>query len=312
MSFGRTWVQDRFDMNLRAIAMIAAGAWLCALSAWGDARRATDCLDAAGGRGTSASYAMDGCLGAIGGISTNASPPETVRHGYTGQLTEVAALSVTGTPSQVNEGATSQLGGVAVMDDDTATVLSGGEIAWAAPSYPIQSISSGGLATASLVYVETNGSLGGWYLGAAGSGSLKVLDTDSDNYGSYAGDGLPDWWQNQYFGLENPDAAPGKDPDLDLQDNSFECVANMVPTNAASRFVLRAEVVAGQPEWKNLVLSPRFENRTYVPQFSTDLTPGSFQTLTTTLTSDNGTERTVTDTNATSHAKFYRINITNP
>lgn len=296
----------------KTFGALAGCACLCAAAAWGDAVRVADCLDAAGGGGVSASYAVDGCLGGIGGVSSASAPQQTTRHGYIGQLTEVAVLSVTGTPSQVNEGAASQLGGIAVMDDDTLTALSGSAIAWTAPGYPLASIGGDGLATAALVFDETNGAFSGCYLGKTGAGALLVRNTDDDNFGSYAGDGLPDSWQYRYFGLDNPDAAPGANPDCDPHDNAFECIANLVPTNAASRFYLRAEAVPGQPGWNNLIFGPRFENRTYIPQYSTTLLPGSFWTLGTGVTTDRDTERTVTDTNATGQVKFYRIQITNP
>ena len=66
---------------------------------------------------------MDGSVGGIGGISTAA--PDTARHGYIGQLTEVASLTATGTPASINQGATSQLAGTATLDDSTVTALTG-------------------------------------------------------------------------------------------------------------------------------------------------------------------------------------------
>ena len=46
-----------------------------------------------------------------------------------------------------------------------------------------------------------------------------MLDTIADNFGTYAGDGLGDDWQVQYFGLSNPNAAPLLDPDFDGHNN---------------------------------------------------------------------------------------------
>jgi hypothetical protein len=140
-----------------------------------------------------------------------------------------------------------------------------------------------------------------------------VTDSLPDNYGSYAGDGLPDSWQNQFFGLNNPNAAPGVDHDGDGQNNLFEHTANTVPTNSASLFVLRIASVTGQPTQKNLIFSPRWTDRTYTPVFRTNLVSGaSWTNLTSISTSDNGSERTVTDLDATGNSKFYRIQISNP
>ena len=65
--------------------------------------------------------------------------------------------------------------------------------------------------------------------------------------GSYAADGVGDDWQFQYFGLNNPNAAPLLDPDGDGQNNLFEFTAGLVPTNPLSRFLVSIAPVPGQP-----------------------------------------------------------------
>lgn len=273
----------------------------------------TSSLDGGGGRSGAGNCTNDGCIGGIAGISTVVSPQETVKAGYLGQLSEVGSLSVTGTPASVNEGGTSQLGGAATMDDDTITALTGSEVTWNAPSSPVSSISASGLALTTNVYQDTAGNFSGRYYGVLGSGSLLVLDSLPDNYGTYAGDGLPDSWQNQYFGLDNPNAAPSVDVTGTGQDNLFKCIAGLDPTNRASVFWLRIETVAGQPNQKRLLFNPRWTDRTYTPMFRTDLVAGAGWTnLLTATVSDNGAERTVTDTNAINNARFYRIQITCP
>ncbi len=62
----------------------------------------------------------------------------------------------------------------------------------------------------------------------------------------------------------------------------------------------------------SLIFSPRFEDRSDVVKFSADLRPGSWDPATVSAPSDNGTERTVTDTAATETSKFYRMEITKP
>lgn len=267
-------------------------------------------LDGGGQRATSANYTMDSSLGGVGGVSSN--NETTSRIGYIGQLTETTSLTVTATPTTVNETTTTQLSGTALMDDDTVTALTGSEIAWTAPTWPLDGITAGGIATAAAVYANTPATLNGSYLGVAGSGSLQVLDTLADNYGSYTGDGLDDSWQNQYFGLNNPDAGPLADPDGDSQNNAFEFTAGLVPTDALSRFLLHVEPVAGEPAQKRIVLNPRLNGRTYTLLFSTNLLPNSWQGLTNTNVSDNGTERTITDLDTSQRTKFYRIQITAP
>ena len=268
-------------------------------------------IDGGGQRVTSASYTMDGSVGGIGGLSSGGS----VTNSGGGSSTQPAAaksLTVNATPSSIDEGSTSQLGGSAVMDDDSITTLSGSDIAWGASAYPIAFITSDGLLSASAVYTNTQGTFSGRYLDAVGGGSLLVLDSDPDNYGSYAGDGLPDWWQVQYFGVNNPDAAPGSDPDGDKQNNLFEYMAGTDPTNAVSRFNLNIALEPDQPTRMNVTFNPRHADRTYAVQYAVALDGGSFSNLTETATSDNGLERTVTDLDATNAAKFYRVQIAKP
>ena len=66
-----------------------------------------------------------------------------------------------------------------------------------------------------------------------------MIDSNPDNHGSYAGDGIPDSWQAQYFELNNPNAAPNKDVDGTGQNNLFKYVAGLDPTNPTSVFRLK-------------------------------------------------------------------------
>ena len=296
---------------MRVRGRVLAGALMLYALTSPAAELTTASLDGGGGRSTGGTYVNDACVGGIGGVSSGGA--DVARQGFAGQLMDVSRVSVTGTPARVNEQAATQLGGAATMDDDTVTVLAGGELAWSAPAWPIASIGGTGVATAGVVYADTTGTVAGRYDGVAGSGTLRVLDVDHDNYGSYAADGLPDNWQVAYFGVGNPKAGPDKDPDGDGQDNRFEWIAGLVPTNAASRFTLRLEKVAGSPHRCRLVFAPRWTDRTYMPLCSAAL-PGaaSWPELTTQITSDNGTERTVTDTNAVERSKLYRVRIAVP
>ncbi len=77
-------------------------------------------------------------------------------------------------------------------------------------------------------------------------------------------------------------------------------------------FSLRIAPIPGRTDRINLVFGPVLAGRTYLPEWSADLSAGSWVPLTTTSQSDTGTERTVTDTAATGARKFYRIHITTP
>lgn len=272
---------------------------------------ATSSLDGGGKPAASVAYDNVGSLGGIGGIST--APGETAKHGYIGQLTEVISVNVTGTPATVSETATSQLSGSAVLDDASMIALSGTAINWTSPTFPIASIGSNGLATMSAVYQNTTGTFSGQYLGKVGTGQLQVIDTIPDNFGLYAGDAISDAWQVQYFGLNNPKAAPDVDAFGSGQDNLFKYIAGLDPTNPASIFVLTIAAVPGQPAQKNLIFHPIAEGRTYSVEFTTNLTGN----LATTLSNlggplTNAQQVTVTDLDASQPAKYYHVNISFP
>lgn len=105
---------------------------------------------------------------------------------------------------------------------------------------------------------------------------VRVLDTLPDNFGSYAGDGLPDAWQGQYFGEENPAAGPLRDPDGDAQDNRFEYIAGLNPTNALSRLVVSIEPPEGDGGEVRLRLGPAVAGRRYRVEQSAQVTARSW------------------------------------
>jgi hypothetical protein len=120
-------------------------------------------------------------------------------------------------------------------------------------------------------------------------------------------------WQILWFGsTSNPDAAPDVDLFGNGLSNWFKFVAGLDPLDPDAMFHLVIDHVPGQANWKNLVFWPRWDDRTYTPWYCTNLVIGGWNNLTTYTVSDNGTERTVTDTNALEKVKFYSIKITYP
>lgn len=272
----------------------------------------TDSIDTGGQRTTSAAYTNDGSLGGITGISTVATPAQTVKHGYIGQLTEVTALQLAATPTTVNETATRQLSAAQLLDDDSLNLLPATDVTWSVASGPLSGIDANGLATADVVYQDTAATAQGDYAGASGTLGLSVLDSIADNFGLYAGDGLGDDWQVQYFGLDNPLAAPLLDPDGDGQNNFFEFTAGLIPTDPLSRFNLTIAPVLGQPGQKDVVFDPIVAGRSYTVMTSPDLTTGSWVDLVGGSVTDNGDQRTVTDISASETRKFYTVEIEKP
>ena len=207
-----------------------------------------DAQDAGGRRVTSANYSHSGSVGGVAGLGSVAAPAETAKHGYVGQLYDVKSLQLSASPTNVNEGATRQLAVSATLDDNTKLNPAASSVAWSVLSGPVHSINASGLALATNVYQDTLASVRGSYGGQLGTLTLNVLNTGNDDFGLYAGDGMDDVWQVQYFGLNDTNALPLADPDGDGQNNRFEFTAGTNPTNAQSHFALRLEPVPGRTQ----------------------------------------------------------------
>ena len=121
-------------------------------------------------------------------------------------------------------------------------------------------------------------------------------------------------WQLEYFGCTNcPQAAPNADPTGTGQNNWFKYVAGLNPTNPASRFVLTAASVTNPPAGFKLTYGPLAAGRTYTPLSCTNLTAGHWTPLAGYLgpVIDAGIA-TLTDTNLSTPARFYRLSISYP
>ena len=267
--------------------------------------------DSGGARASSAAYTNDASLGGIAGVSTAASPAEIAKAGYVGQLYEVVGFTVAAAATSLGEGTTLQLQGRQVLDDATFLAVPAASVAWSAQSGPL-TISPAGLAAAGSVYQDTGALAKGTFGGRDGFLSLTVLNTNNDNFGAYAGDGIDDAWQVQYFGQNNPMAGPAMDPDGDGQTNRFEYVAGLVPNDPNSRFIYTIAPVAGQPTQRAITFSPVVAGRTYTVTTRTDLTSGTWQPLGSSTFTDNGSTRTVTDLSAGTGRRFYRVEISRP
>jgi hypothetical protein len=272
----------------------------------------TDGVDAGGMRTSSANYSNDGSASGIAGISTAAAPAAMAKHGFIAQLYEVAGLAVIAAAAEVNETETLQLDARLLLDDTTFLTADAAAVDWSVQSGPLTGIDAAGVATAGPVYQDTAATVDGTLAGFTGSLEITVINSIPDNFGSYAGDDLGDDWQIQYFGLDNPDAAPALDPDGDGQDNRFEFIAGLIPTDPLSRFLLRIVPDPVEPGHMHLIFSPIVAGRVYTVESATSLAPDSWSELTDPPQSDTNDERTVTDTHATGPNKFYHVGITKP
>lgn len=271
-----------------------------------------DTIDAAGARAISANYSNAGSASLIAGVSSGAAPAQIAKHGYIAQLYDVSGLLLNSAAPDVNETVTLQLAAWQLLDDATFLATDANAVTWSIASGPLTSISASGLATAGLVFENTPATVEGAFGGFTGALNFTVLDTIPDNFGAYAGDGISDDWQVQFFGQNNPLAAPALDPDGDGANNIFEFAAGLTPNDPASTFHMTIAPVPGQPARKRIIFSPRLDGRTYVVKFKSDLPGATWVPLTSSSFTDNGEERTVTDLSAIGPRRFYQLEITKP
>lgn len=277
---------------------------------------ATDITDVAGRRTTSVNYTNDGSLGGIAGVSTIASPAETAKQGYIAQLYEVTALQLSASPLTIDETGTRQINGAQLLDDLTTIAVPPGSISWSILSGPLSSISTGGVATAGAVYQNTPASVQGVHGGVTGSLGLTVLNTIADNFGSYGGDGIGDDWQVQFFGLNNPNAAPLLDPDFDGVLNLLEFATALNP-NAASIVPMQTVKNGANLEFTYpRATAALAQGLSFIVEWS-DTLPGtswSILGVTETILSDNGTVQQVKATvpAGSNGSRFVHLKVAGP
>ena len=188
-------------------------------------------LDLAGGRGTSANYtADDSSAPGTAGNSTNYS----LRSGFTGQLVDAVSIALSASPATVNETASRPLAAALIFDDSTQSPVVADSVSWSVLSGPVVTITGAGLATAGVVAEDSLATVRGAFNGFSGTLTLTVVDSMPDNFGVYAGDGLPDAWQVQQFGPASLQGGPNANPDHDVYDNLHEFAFGTDPRDPGS------------------------------------------------------------------------------
>ncbi len=292
-----------------------AGVLLAFLSVWllgGLATAATfDAVNTsltAGGRQSVGTVVVDASVGGIGGSASLGTV--IARHGVAGQLTDLQSVAVSASAASLNEGATRQLAATAVYTDGTTLTLAATAVTWSASGGALASVSAAGLATAATVYQNTNGLARADYLGAFGTLTLAVANVSTDDFNTYASDGLDDAWQVQHFGVGSASAAATADPDGDGQNNLVEYLAGTTPTSSTSAFNVGINAASLLPRTVNF--SPLVAGRTYTVEFTTNLATRIFSALPFGLASDTNGIRYVTDGSPTNAARYYRVRISLP
>jgi len=265
-------------------------------------------VDAGGAHAASASYSEQSSIGGISGITAVAAEGALAKAGYLGQIYDVSGIALTSTPASLAESSSAQLGALEALDDGTYLALPADSITWGVDSGPLTGVSPSGIATADVVAADSLAVVSGSYSNFNTTLDLTILDTVPDNFGTYAGDGLGDDWQMQYFGEDNPLAAGTLDPDGDGQNNHFEFVAGLDPTDPSSLFTVQ---IAGDSEGSpQVIFDPVVAGRTYTVKYKDTLDASTWDTLLNTAISSSGPERTITDTSESSTpARFYIVEI---
>lgn len=266
-------------------------------------------LDAGGGRTTAGIVVNDGAIGGIVGISGDTT---VARHGFVGQIYDAVALELGASPAQVDEGQTRQLTAVEVMDDQTTLALDPAEVEWVNNSDALTSISAAGLATAGTVFQDSLANVGGTRAGLADPDGfdLTVINVGEDDFGSYAADGIDDDWQVDFFGIGNPEAAPGENPDGDRDDNLMEFLAGFDPTDASQFFQFKIEGFSN-PGTLDLKLNKVIPGRVYHLLESGNLTAPFAEVSSFSVTTEE-LEKIIQDGDAPADRNFYRIEISKP
>ena len=274
-----------------------------------------DSIDATGGRLLSASYAFNGTAAGEFGAGANgvaSSGSYIVKAGLVGQLYDILGFVIGANPTTLPEGGILQLLAGHLVDDGSLLQLPATAIAWSVQGGPLVSISADGIATADIVYTDTNASVMGTFGSASSSLMLTVLNLNSDDLPGYAGDGIDDDWQVQYFGLPpNPSAGPNIDADGSGLGNLFKFVAGLNPLDG-SRFDVTTAKGSAESGQMTITFKPIVTGRTYLVQWTSSVATPDWEPLVQSNSSDNGNERTVTDLNAFPAPKFYRVQISKP
>lgn len=260
---------------------------------------------------------LDGSTGdAVAGVAGGESAGGVrVIPNFTGQLYDPRELEVSAVPAVVDEGGTRQMQAELVMDDESVLPVLADGVAWSEGSIALDGISVGGLVTAATVYQDETAVVNGsWQDVADPDGfELTVLNTGTDDFEGYAGDGLDDDWQVGYFGLPpNADAAPGVDADFDGQDNRFEFLSGFSPVDSTARFILTIVDVDRAAGTTDLRLNRMMPGRTYTLLSSPDLV-SPFEPVGTVEPVDVPTDDVIVqDPAAAQPRNFYIIGISKP
>jgi hypothetical protein len=126
------------------------------------------------------------------------------------------------------------------------------------------------------------------------------------------GDGIPDWWMNQYFGHPTGQAADksraNDDADGDGMTNLQEFLAGTNPTEPGSALRISTAV----PQGSDMVFTfATATNRQYVLEWTTDLSSGIWTSLPDIISGDGTVQQVRHVGGAGLSQRFYRLRLLN-
>jgi len=266
----------------------------------------TSVIDAGGSLTTGGDVEIAGSFGSFGAISSGGDT--TARAGFPGQIYDPAIVAITPGNAALTDNSSTTFAAEVVCDDDT--LLAPSSLAWSVNN-PLLSVSPAGEVAAGLLPGGFTAMLTATASGVTGTAALTIFDLTPDDFGLYANDGLPDGWQTLHFGLSNPDALPGADPDSDGQDNQTEYLAGTDPLDAASFLQLRFGPDPA-PGVKSLHFTPFLPDRTYTLEWSATLAAPWTALPDAPVPAGEPGEGQFTSTPAASERKLYRLRMAVP
>jgi hypothetical protein len=181
----------------------------------------TASIDAAGRQASSANYTTQGSMGGIAGLSTVASPSETNKTGYVGQIDYVTGLNFASTFT--DNGSTQNLNATQTLDDGTTQALGGSGASW---------IVSSGTLPAGLALDSATGIISGTPT-TFGPYSFTILVSDglensaTQTFSGTLTETFADW-EDSYHITDSPISTPQHDGVPTL----FKYLYNINPTRA--------------------------------------------------------------------------------
>jgi hypothetical protein len=259
-------------------------------------------IDAGGGLSTSPSYSAD--ISHSVGVAA-ASANYTLSGGFAGQAEGGTSIVIYLSPAELAESGTGQLTAELVAaDGSTRNPLAAESVVWTIVSGPLASISATGLVTAAVTYQPTRATVRATSGAYTSAGYFTVDNTIPDNYGSYAGDSLPDDWQVRHLGLNHPAPGPAHDADADGFDNLFEYNAGLDPVDPRSTLAMGISgTIDGKPLFS---ITPWVSGVTYTLLGSSDLM--SWSTVTGPVF-DQGRVRHFVDPAGANARRFYFLDV---